>query len=134
MPAASAGTARRRRPARSVGSRSARSAAASQQCHATVKNVSPYCHSCSKDYLYNYHDYDLYYDDESARVAWIVYWSVLGGGIPVIAFGGNYIRWKIYERWMLQSGTKKRGKKSKKEKEQDAEHDKMQEGSYIQMT
>ena len=77
---------------------------------------------------------DEYYDDESARVAWIVYWSVLGGGIPVIAFGGNYIRWKIYERWMLQSGTKKRGKKSKKEKEQDAEHDKMQEGSYIQMT
>ena len=46
-----------------------------------------------------------YYVDESAAWAWIVF---AGGSVlvPLISFGGNFIRWKLYERWILNSGKK----------------------------
>ncbi|KAL7483658.1 hypothetical protein ACHAW6_009304 [Cyclotella cf. meneghiniana] len=46
-----------------------------------------------------------YYIDESARWAWIVFASSCAL-IPLVAFGGNFIRWKLYERWILHSGKK----------------------------
>lgn len=77
-----------------------------------------------------------YYDDESARTAWIVFWSVVAGGIPVVAFGGNWIRWKVYERWILMSGSKESAKKTKKKKKKSKRGGDNQEheGSYVQMT
>lgn len=46
-----------------------------------------------------------YYVDESAAWAWIIFavGSVL---VLIISFGGNFIRWKLYERWILNSGKK----------------------------
>jgi len=46
-----------------------------------------------------------YYVDESATWAWIFFAAgcVI---VPCISFGGNYIRWKLYERWILNSGIK----------------------------
>jgi hypothetical protein len=46
-----------------------------------------------------------YYVDESAAWAWIVFAAgcVL---VPLVSFGGNFIRWKLYERWILNSGRK----------------------------
>lgn len=81
---------------------------------------------------------DQYYVDESAKVAWNVFWSVLGGGIPVISFGGNYIRWKVYEHWILRSGTKTKSSRSKSKgrKGKGSLDDEMDEmgASYVQMT
>ena len=57
-----------------------------------------------------------YYGDESARTSWIVFWSVVGGGILVVAFRGNWMRWKVFEQWILMSGLKKSARYSKKKK------------------
>jgi len=80
-----------------------------------------------------------YYVDENARMAWIVFWSVIGGAVPLISFGGNFIRWKVYERWILESGSKSKVKKSKKNKKsrrggEDGDGMDHEEGSYVQMT
>mmetsp|Transcript_14285 Transcript_14285/g.30414 ORF Transcript_14285/g.30414 Transcript_14285/m.30414 type:complete len:365 (+) Transcript_14285:122-1216(+) len=80
-----------------------------------------------------------YYEDEDGRTAWIAFWVAVGGGIPLIAFLGNFIRWKIYERWILTSGTKKRSKSKKKKKRSQRRAEEEQEddeevGGYIQMT
>lgn len=69
---------------------------------------------------------DDVYDDEDATKAWVVFWVVIGGIVPLVAIFGNYIRWKIYERWMLHSGSKK---KMREENNEDARG-----GSYIQMS
>ena len=79
------------------------------------------------------------YDDEDSYTAWRYFYIAIGGGIPIISFGGNYLRWKIYERWVLMSGKKKREKKSKKSGEtmDDAVMDNeegIRGGSYVQMT
>ena len=46
-----------------------------------------------------------YYVDESATWGWIFFAAgcVI---VPLISFGGNFIRWKLYERWILNSGIK----------------------------
>ena len=80
-----------------------------------------------------------YYIDEDGHTAWVVFWSVIGGVVPVVAFGGNFLRWKIYERWILLSGRKSRGSKSKSSKrghheEQHGEYEDEDGGSYVQMT
>ena len=46
-----------------------------------------------------------YYVDESARWAWIVFASACVV-VPLVSFGGNFIRWKLYERWILRAGKK----------------------------
>ena len=79
------------------------------------------------------------YDDEDSYTAWRYFYIAIGGGIPLISFGGNYLRWKMYERWVLMSGKKKREKKSKKSREtvDDAVMDNeegIRGGSYVQMT
>lgn len=67
---------------------------------------------------------DDVYDDEDATKAWVVFWVVIGGIVPLVAILGNFLRWRIYERWMLHSGSKK---KMREGKEEDG-------GSYIQMS
>jgi len=85
------------------------------------------------------------YEDENAKIAWIVFGCVVGGGIPLIAGGGNILRWMVYERWILKSGTKKKAvsptKKRKKKKSERGgneesydDDDDYVEGEYIQMT
>eukprot|EP01082_Thalassiosira_pseudonana_P010156 g9005.t1 g9005 contig34:618838-619826(-) len=49
---------------------------------------------------------DEYYNDESAEWAWLVFWVGGCGIVPLLAFGGNWIRWKLYQRWILRSGKK----------------------------
>mmetsp|Transcript_24309 Transcript_24309/g.34816 ORF Transcript_24309/g.34816 Transcript_24309/m.34816 type:complete len:358 (+) Transcript_24309:65-1138(+) len=44
------------------------------------------------------------YEDESSYWAWTIFAIVMGGVTPVVAIGGNLIRWKMYERWILKSG------------------------------
>lgn len=72
-----------------------------------------------------------YYDDEDGRWAWTVFWSGAGGGIAV-AIGGNFLRWKVYEHWMLAGGTTKRPAKKKMSRRRDSDSD--DDGSYLQMT
>mmetsp|Transcript_30603 Transcript_30603/g.56112 ORF Transcript_30603/g.56112 Transcript_30603/m.56112 type:complete len:366 (+) Transcript_30603:172-1269(+) len=81
------------------------------------------------------------YEDETARTAWIAFGCAVGGGVPLIAGGGNLLRWMVYERWILKSGTKKKvsSKKRKKKKrrsegEENEGDDDDVEGGYIQMT
>ncbi|EJK53275.1 hypothetical protein THAOC_27319 [Thalassiosira oceanica] len=68
---------------------------------------------------------DSFYQDENARLAWIIFWSVIGGVVPVVAFGGNFLRWKMYQRWVLHAG-----KKSKNTCARDDEEG----GGYVQMS
>ena len=68
---------------------------------------------------------DSFYQDENARLAWIVFWSVIGGAVPVVAFGGNLLRWKMYQRWILYAG-----KKSENTYARDDEEG----GGYVQMS
>lgn len=76
-----------------------------------------------------------YYDDEDGRSAWLVFWIVLGGGVPLVACLGNWVRWKVYERWILMSGSKKKAKKSKKKMNTGGDDGMEDEvGSYVQMT
>lgn len=79
-----------------------------------------------------------HYDDENGRTAWIVLGCVMCGGVPLIAFGGNYLRWRIYRKWILMSGKKTgghRSKKSKKSKKSSGWDEVEEEGSaYVQMT
>ena len=46
-----------------------------------------------------------YYVDESADWAWVVFamGCVL---VPLLSFGGNFVRWKLYKSWILYSGMK----------------------------
>lgn len=70
---------------------------------------------------------DDVYNDEDATKAWTVFWTVIGGVVPLVAILGNYIRWKLYESWMLHSGSKKTmGGRRESEVEE-------QGGAYIQM-
>ncbi|KAL7500833.1 hypothetical protein ACHAWT_008750 [Skeletonema menzelii] len=48
------------------------------------------------------------YQDESAYWAWTIFITVMAGVTPVVAVGGNLLRWKMYERWILKSGKKGR--------------------------
>ena len=48
------------------------------------------------------------YQDENSYWAWFIFILVMAGVTPVVAIGGNLIRWKIYERWILNSGKKGR--------------------------
>ena len=48
------------------------------------------------------------YPDESSYWAWTIFTAFMAGVTPVVAIGGNLIRWKIYERWILKSGEKRR--------------------------
>lgn len=82
---------------------------------------------------------DEYYEDEDGEVAWNVFWTVVGGVVPVVACGGNWLRWRMFQRWMLMSGSKKKNKKSKQSKSDvaqggDDEFDHEEAGSYVQMT
>ena len=77
---------------------------------------------------------DDQYEDEDANTAWMRFWIALGGGIPVISFGGNYLRWKMYERWTLLSGKKKRPKKTTTDESDVVESEEGGGGSYVQMT
>jgi len=72
---------------------------------------------------------DDVYNDEDATKAWIVFWIVIGGIVPLVAMFGNFIRWKIYERWMLHSGSKKKTMMMREEN-----NDEVNGGSYIQMS
>ncbi len=49
---------------------------------------------------------DEYYADEDANSAWMAFWIIGCGVTPGVACGGNWIRWKMYERWILKSGSK----------------------------
>ena len=53
---------------------------------------------------------DKYYADEDAYSAWMAFWIIGCGVTPGVACGGNWIRWKMYERWILKSGSKSKGK------------------------
>ncbi|KAL3770009.1 hypothetical protein ACHAWO_013385 [Cyclotella atomus] len=48
---------------------------------------------------------ESYYVDESADWAWAIFCvgCIL---VPLVSFGSNFIRWKLYERWILNSGRK----------------------------
>jgi hypothetical protein len=76
---------------------------------------------------------DDVYEDEDAIVAWRVFKVVLGGIVPGVAIGGTWIRWKIYERWMLRSGTREKSKLDTTKDDGDEEGDRGG-GSYIQMS
>ena len=76
-----------------------------------------------------------YYIDEDAKKAWIIFYSMLCGGIPLVSFGGNFLRWKMYERWILLGGKKKKNKKSKKKSTRGENVDYEEGGgSYVPMT
>lgn len=47
-----------------------------------------------------------YYDDESATFAWVTLGIMVGVVTPLVAVGGNWLRWMQYSRWMLRSGKK----------------------------
>ena len=73
---------------------------------------------------------DEFYEDEDGEAAWTVFYCMVGGVVPLVALGGNFIRWKIYEHWML-----KRGRKSRKgSRRDDVEPEASEQGSYVQMT
>jgi len=86
------------------------------------------------------------YQDESSYWAWTIFIIVMAGVTPVVAIGGNLIRWKIYERWILRSGKNARPDGSfgsprksrrKNRSERGASHTKASEeedGAYVQMT
>ncbi|KAL3810860.1 hypothetical protein ACHAXA_005860 [Cyclostephanos tholiformis] len=76
------------------------------------------------------------YDDEDAVAAWRAFKIVLGGVVPGVAIGGNWIRWKIHERWMLHSGSKEKSERTGKndEVERREEEGGGGGGSYIQMS
>ena len=67
------------------------------------------------------------YDDEDAKTAWWAFWYVIGAVVPAVAIGGNWIRWKIYERWMLHNGSKNKSKTRENERGDEG-------ASYIQMS
>ena len=79
-----------------------------------------------------------YYEDEDGQWAWKVFWSGVGGG-ALVACVANFVRWKIYEHWILASG-KKRRSKTKMSRTEENSDDGMDdegasyEGSYIQMS
>ncbi len=70
---------------------------------------------------------DDVYNDEDVTKAWVVFWVVIGGIVPLVAIFGNLLRWKIYERWMLHSGSKKKMMREENDEE-------VKGGSYIQMS
>ena len=68
-----------------------------------------------------------YYYDENSKWCWKTFGITVGVAVPLVAGGGNWLRWKMYEWWILKSGTK-----VKKEDEKRGAGD---EGdNYVQMT
>ena len=59
-----------------------------------------------------------YYQDEISKVAWNVFWMVIGGVVTCVSLGGNYLRWKMYENSILRSGRKKKSKISSRREEE----------------
>lgn len=53
-------------------------------------------------------DIEDIYQDESSKWAWFVLMVTMAGVTPIVAIGGNLLRFKMYERFILKSG--KRGK------------------------
>ena len=47
---------------------------------------------------------DIKFDSENVDLAWIIFWSVLLGVIPIVAIGGNALNWWLYSRWLTKSG------------------------------
>lgn len=80
--------------------------------------------------IYRIEEVDDAYEDENAKTAWWAFWYVVGAVVPAVAIGGNWIRWKIYERWMLHNGSKNKSKTRGEENGRGGD-----EGlSYIQMS
>jgi hypothetical protein len=85
---------------------------------------------------------DDVYADEDGKSAWMAFWVIGCGVTPGVACGGNWMRWKMYERWILRSGSKSKGEGAKKqstrgggkvgEDEMDYD-DENRGGSYVQM-
>lgn len=71
-----------------------------------------------------------YYQDENAGWAWLVFWVFSGGVMPVVAGGGNYVRWKRYEWWILKSGKLVKGSLS----DMGGGYENEEGGSYVQMS
>jgi len=79
------------------------------------------------------------YQDESSYWAWCIFTIVMAGVTPVVAIGGNLIRWKIYERWILKSGSKGKFVRSRplsRDKKATSQTKSSEEegGAYVQMT
>lgn len=47
---------------------------------------------------------DVQLDYENVRLGWIVMGSVVLGGIPLVAVGGNLLTWWVYARWVTKGG------------------------------
>lgn len=85
---------------------------------------------------------DDVYADEDGKSAWMAFWVIGCSVTPGVACGGNWMRWKMYERWILRSGSKSKGEGAKKqstrgggkvgEDEMDYD-DENRGGSYVQM-
>lgn len=79
-----------------------------------------------------------YYEDEDGRWAWTVFWWGAGGGV-VLPCVGNFLRWKVYEHWMLAGGATQggaRGKRRRRRRRGESSDDddaEQEEGSYVQM-
>lgn len=51
-------------------------------------------------------DIEDIYQDESSKWAWFVLMVTMAGVTPIVAIGGNLLRFKMYERFILKSGKK----------------------------
>lgn len=77
---------------------------------------------------------DEYYADEDGNSAWMAFWIIACGVTPAVACGGNWMRWKMYERWILRNGSKSKGARGGAKKDEMVDHDDDNRGgSYIQM-
>ena len=77
------------------------------------------------------------YDDESSYWAWTTFTIVMAGVTPVVAIGGNLIRWKMYERWILKSGKTGKSDGSSRQAHRNylsASNESEEDGAYVQMT
>ena len=44
-------------------------------------------------------------DEEDLDAAWFSFWVMTCVVVPILAGGGNIIRWVIYQNWVLNSGS-----------------------------
>ena len=87
------------------------------------------------------------YPDENSTWTWIVFTAVIAGVTPLVSIGGVLVRWRIYERWILNSGENsgriiaanpKRGRASRSSSRErgatQTERNVGEGGAYVQMT
>ena len=55
--------------------------------------------------IYLLHQMTLIEDDyDDPKRGWIIYLVVVFAVIPIVAFGGNYLRWRLHRHWVLNRG------------------------------